>query len=317
MNIVRCAHSFNRWSLSNPDYSKVYKLIGSPTPFDVTLFDAMCFLNKSQTPLLNTNKKMAYYHDIITEYKPKNIEIGLIACKKTFPIFKDTIQFNKAIIEYNSNMNLLCQDYMPNCFITIPNEYQFNKVFHENTSIQNFSFITSISKSFQFKNTKMTLSDSFKDINNMLARIDDSKNKYGSKLYVSCINECPIDGKMNNDYVVDRLIELIQLKADIICLSDTCGTLHNNDFKYIIQKTLKNGINPKKLCLHMYVDPNCEENTEKIFHIALDHGINNFNVSAFNFDGFLNNKKKQNIFPTLQYELYYKFLQSYIISKTD
>jgi hypothetical protein len=306
MNIVRCAHSFNRWSISNPHYSKVYELIGSPRPFDVTLFDAMFFLNNSQSPLLNTNKKIQYYHDIITEYKPENIEIGLIACKKTYPIFKDTIKFNKSIIEYNLNMNLLCQDYMPNCFITIPNEYQFNNVFHENTSIQNFSFITSISKSFQFKNTKMTLSDSFKDINN-----------FGSKLYVSCINECPIDGKMNNDYVVDRLIELIQLKADIICLSDTCGTLHNKDFKYIIQKTLKNGINPKKLCLHMYVDPNCEKNTEKIFHIALDHGINNFNVSAFNFDGFLNNAKNSNIFPTLQYELYYKFLQSYIIGKTD
>ena len=60
MNIVRCAHSFNRWLLSNPDYSKVYKLIGSPRPFDVTLFDAMCFLNNGITcteiaPFTNNN----------------------------------------------------------------------------------------------------------------------------------------------------------------------------------------------------------------------------------------------------------------------
>ena len=317
MNIVRCAHSFKKWSISNPHYINIYELIGSPRPFDVTLLDAMFALNKSQPLLLNTNKKMKYYHDIITEYKPKNIEIGLIASKKTFPVFKDTIQFNKAIIEYNSNMNLLSQDYMPNCFIAISNEYQFNKVFHENTCIKNFSFITSVSKSFQFKNTKMTLRDSFKDINNMIVRLDDSKNKFGSKLYVSCINECPIDGKMNNDYVVDKLIELTKLNVDTICLSDTCGSLYNKDFKYIIQKILQNKINPKKLSLHMYVDPNCQENTEKIFHIALDHGINNFDVSAFNFDGFLNSAKNPDIFPTLQYELYYKFLQSYIIGKTD
>lgn len=317
MNVVKCAHSFKRWSLSNPYYSKVYDLIGNPRPFDVTLFDAMFALNKFQPSPLNLNKKMGYYQDIIREYKPKNIEIGLIACKKTFPIFKDTIQFNRAIIEYNLNMNILCQDYIPNCFIAIPNEYEFNKVFHENTSIQNISFITSVSNSFQFKNSKMTLNDSYKDINNMMVRLDDSKNKFGSKLYVSCINECPIDGKMNNDYVVDKLIELTQLKTDIICLSDTCGTLQSTDFKYIIQKALKDGINSKKISLHMYIDPNSKENAEKIFHIALDHGINNFDVSAFNFDEFSNSKKKIDVFSTLQYDLYYKFLQSYIISKTD
>ncbi len=317
MNVVKCAHSFKRWSISNPHYSKVYDLIGNPRPFDVTLFDAMFFMNKSQGPLLNINKKMAYYYDIINEYKPKNIEIGLIACKKTFPIFKDTIQFNKAIIKYNSNMNLLSQDYIPNCFIAIPNEYQFNKVFHENTSIKNFSFITSFSNSFQLKNSKMTLRDSFKDINNMMVRLDDSKNTFGSKLYVSCINECPIDGKMNNDYIVDKLFELAQLNTDTICLSDTCGTLNSDDFKYIIQKSLKAGINSKKLSLRMYVDPKCEKNAEKIFYIALDNGINKFDVSSFNFHGFPNNTNKYDIFPTLQYDLYYKFLQSYIISKTD
>ena len=317
MNIVKCANSFKRWSLLNPHYSKVYESIGNPRPFDLTLFDAMLALNKCQTHLLNTNKKMEYYHNIITEYKPKNIEIGLIACKKTFPIFKDTIQFNKTVLEYNSNMNLLCQDYTPNCFIAIPNEYQFNKVIHENTLIQNISFITSVSNSFQIKNTKMTLSDSYKDINNMMIRLDDSKNKFGTKLYVSCINECPIDGKINNDYIVDKLIELTQLKPDILCLSDTCGSLQSKDFKYIIQKAIKDGIDSKKLSLHMYVNPEHEENSEKIFHIALDHGINNFDASAFKFYEFLNNREKINAFSTLHYDLYYKFLQSYIISKTD
>ena len=40
-------------------------------------------------------------------------------------------------------------------------------------------------------------------------------------------------------------------------------------------------------------------------------------IMHVNFDGFLNNPKNPNIFPTLQYELYYKFLQSYIIGKTE
>jgi isopropylmalate/homocitrate/citramalate synthase len=314
-NFVSCAHSFKKWVNSNSQYRKVYDNIGSPTPFDVTLLDGMSSLNKYQISQLKTDNKLNYYRIINFHYHPKNIEIGAFASKKAFPIFKDTNELSKKISEYNFESRSLNNFNIPNVYVVIPNEKQFNLNYSENNNINNYSFITSISNSFQLNNTKMSLRDSFNDINNIIVRLDDSKNKFNSKLYVSCINECPFEGKFSNDYIVDSLLKLNSLKTDMICLSDTCGTLQSSDFKYIIQKSLNAGINNKKISLHMHIHPKYEKNTEKIFNIALDHGINNFDVSLFKnvTDSMEKNKQLSN----LSYPLYYKFLQSYIISKTD
>lgn len=317
INFASCAKSFNKWINSNSHYKKVYDTIGSPRPFDVTLLDGMCTLNKYQISQLKTDNKLNYYHLINFNYQPKNIEIGCIASKKYLPIFNDTPELSKKIKEYNLKLKKLNIAEVPNSYVVIPNEKQFNLIYSENNNnnIDNYSFMTSVSNSFQLKNTKMTLNDNFKDINNIIVRLDDSKIKFSSKLYVSCINECPFEGKFSNDYIVDCLIKLDTLKTDTLCLSDTCGTLKSNDFKYIIQKSLKAGINNKKISLHMHVTPNYEENAERIFNIALDHGISNFDVSAFK--GITDEMEKNRKSPNLSYLLYYKFLQSYIIGKTD
>lgn len=315
INFVSCAHSFKKWVNSNSHYRKVYDNIGSPKPFDITLLDGIITLNKYQISQLKTNHKFNYYHIINFHYHPKNIEIGAFASKKVFPIFKDTNELIKKITEYNFESQSLNNFNIPNVYVVIPNEKQFNLIYSENNNINNYSFITSISNSFQLKNTKMSLRDSFNDINNIIIRLDDSKNKFNSKLYVSCINECPFEGKFSNDYIVDSLLKLNSLKTDMICLSDTCGTLQSSDFKYIIQKSLNAGINNKKISLHMHIHPKYEKNAEKIFNIALDHGINNFDVSLFK--NVTDSMEKNKQLPNLSYPLYYKFLQSYIISKTD
>lgn len=314
-NFVSCAHSFKKWVNSNTRYRVVYDNIGSPKPFDVTLLDGMITLNKYQISQLKTNHKLNYYHHINFHYQPKNIEVGAITSKKVFPIFKDTNELIKKITECNFESQKLKNFNIPNVYVVIPNEKQFNLIYSKNNNISNYSFITSISNSFQLNNTKMTLNDSFNDINNIIVRLADSKNNFDSKLYVSCINECPFEGKLSNDYIVDSLIKLNSLKTDMICLSDTCGTLQSKDFKYIIEKSLKAGINNKKLSLHMHIHPSYEKNAEKIFHTALDHGINKFDVSLFK--NITDEMEKNKQLPNLSYPLYYKFLQSYIISKTD
>jgi|LauGreDrversion4_2_1035121.scaffolds.fasta_scaffold41633_2 hypothetical protein len=317
---VKCANSFKKWLFTEPYYERIYDIIGRPRPSDVTLLDGLQILNKYSDKPFSTNIKLGCYHIINFSYKPKNIEIGDIPSKSWNYNFRDTIELMQKINQYNLfTSNLEYNATIPTYYVMIPNEKMFDSVFSELNCIQNFSFTTSVSNKFQFKNTRTNIYQNFKEINNMILRLDDSDRKFSTKLYISCINECPIDGKLPNDYIVDRLIELNNLKVDNMCLSDTCGSLNSNDFKYIIKKLLYTGVNSNNLSLHIRVNPNNEENAEKIFHIALDHGIKNFNASCFAIcqDAMGRHRKFPNLANDLSYELYYKFLKSYIVSKTD
>ena len=61
------------------------------------------------------------------------------------------------------------------------------------------------------------------------------------KLYISCINQCPISGRKDTQYIVDEINYYIENYDNLseICLSDTCGTLGFYDFKNIINLILK------------------------------------------------------------------------------
>jgi hypothetical protein len=143
------------------------------------------------------------------------------------------------------------------------------------------------------------------------------ENKYRQrppfvKLYVSCINECPIEGKIDNDFIVNKLLMINKMNVDNICLSDTCGTLDVDDFEYIVDTCNFFGLPSSKLSLHFHVKNGREDIVEKIIHKALDRRIINFDVSLLETGGCSVTMNKNQISPNLSYELYYKFLVNYI-----
>ena len=142
------------------------------------------------------------------------------------------------------------------------------------------------------------------------------KNNFNVKLYVSCINECPLSGKINNDIIVDKLIKLNNININNICLSDTCGTLDVSDFEYIVDECNQSGVPFYKFSLHLHVKPTREDVVKKIFFAALDRGIIDFDVSLLNTGGCSVTMSKENIAPNLSYDQYYNFLKSYIQSKS-
>jgi isopropylmalate/homocitrate/citramalate synthase len=311
----RCAESFKKWYLSSYKFGKIYNDLGKPKPFDVTLRDGLQSLTKEEQNNLTTNDKLKIYNDI-SIYRPTNIEIGSIVSEKVLPVFKDTLELFEILKKLRS------KDYMTNqkkenYFIVIPNQSKLTSVVN-NPKINYFSFITSVSNSFQLKNTKMTLEESDKDIYEMLYELDVSKHR-GSppfiKLYVSCINECPIEGKINNDLIVDRLVTLNKMNVDSICLSDTCGTLNETDFEYIVDNASYYGLPLSKFSLHLHVNKNRESEVEKIIHKALDRKIINFDVSLLDSGGCSVTMNKDKISPNLSYDLYYKSLCNYIMKK--
>ena len=313
LSYPKCANSFIKLCASNEKIFYEFIKLKDIRPFDVTLRDGLQALNSSEQEYFTTSKKKELYTHIISKYAPKNIEIGSYVNKKVLPIFNDTEDLIKFAEKNNKNYEKLINNY-----VLIPSENQLlNSI---KGGVRNFSFITSVSNSFQLKNTKMTLEQSDASIYNMLYLLDDS-NKFREiplvKLYVSCINECPIEGKIDNDFIVHRLLKLNKMKIDNICLSDTCGTLTDEDFEYIFDTCHYFGIPTSKFSLHLHVKSGKENEVEKIIHKALDRKITNFDVSMLESGGCSVTMDKNKLAPNLSYELYYKFVFSYIVKKAN
>ena len=315
----KCAQSFKKWYLSSYKFGKMYNDLGKPKPFDVTLRDGLQALTKEEQNAFITYDKLTLYNNIISIHNPKNIEIGSIVSEKVLPIFKDTIEISEILYDFQLKGKEIENKKIKSIFVLVPNKDKLKSVIN-NPKINHFSFITSVSNSFQLKNTKMTLEESDKDIYEMLYELDDNKyrkRKPFVKLYVSCINECPIEGKIDIHFIVNRILKLNSMNVDSICLSDTCGTLNVDDFEYIVDTCAFFGFPLIKFSLHLHVKREREKEVERIIHKALDRKIINFDVSYLETGGCSVTMDKKNLVSNLSYDLYYKTLCNYIIKKTD
>jgi len=312
----KCANTFRQWYQNNKQYEYMYNFLGKPRPFDVSLRDGLQSLTKDEQSEFSNLKKILLYYEIKDNHNPLNIEIGSLVSKKVLPIFEDsTLIFN--YLEKKQSRQFKTKT---NHFMLIPNEKQFDSIGKFN-KLTHYSFITSVSESFQQKNTKMSLDTTYQQLSNMCQRLDDSIHKSYIKIYVSCINECPIEGKISNDKIIKHLIDYNKLKPDNLCLSDTCGTLNVEDFEYILKNMgLKSSYLLKEktnLSLHLHVKPGREDEVEKIIHKALDYGIIDFDVSILESGGCSVTMDKSKLAPNLSYDLYYKSICDYIISESE
>jgi hydroxymethylglutaryl-CoA lyase len=307
----KCAKSFidfchSEKHLTNKFVNKLRKV----KPFDVSLRDGLQGLSKEEQLTIKPIDQINLYFKIKEKYEPINMEIGSIVSSNVLPIFNNSDSFYN-YIEYCQLTSLQDPDEPKiNNFILIPNEKQFNNI-HKFMGLRYFSFITSVSESFQLKNTRMTLDTTFEQLNNMMRILDDKPEKSTVKLYVSCINECPIEGKIDNNIIIEKILKYQELKPDILCLSDTCGTLTVDDLNYIILNLKDKNFN--NLSLHLHVKPGREDEVEQIIHTALDFGITSFDVSVLKSGGCSVTMNKSDLAPNLSYELYYKSLATYLL----
>ena len=239
----RCANTFRKWFLSNSKYEVIYRELGTPIPFDVSLRDGLQALPKEIQRDFTTNDKLKIYHNIIFNYKPLNIEIGSIVSEKVLPIFADTMEIMNVLLHNSKTSDSLDES---NKYLLVPNKANLQNIIN-NPHINHFSFISSVSNSFQIKNTRMSLDESDHEIAAMIEELSMSKHRTVApviKLYVSCISECPMEGKIDCDFIINRLVKLNTLKVDAICLSDTCGTLQVEEFEHIIDACIRFGLVP-------------------------------------------------------------------------
>ena len=316
----------------NQHFFDAYKKLGSPRPFDVSLRDGLQGLTKIEQQFFTLDKKKDLFHKIIDEQNPQYIEVGSIlstsSSSKILPIFNDSKKLfqyvNQQIIKENKNTNININiNIKP--FLLVPSIKSLQTILLDDSiKDSHFSFITSVSDGFQYKNTKKTVEETRMIIKNMLEPDTESESesvateqikKKHIKLYISCINECPIEGKKDNDFIINEIMKYNHEKINTICLSDTMGTLDPSDFEYIVDNCNKNGLPFSKMSLHLHIKKEQKYIAEKLFHKALDRNIVQFDVSAIESGGCSVTMDKNQLNPNLTYETYYEFLTNYILGE--
>lgn len=278
----------------------------SPILFDVSLRDGLQGENVVDWP---TAKKQLVFDFIRKEYNPSSIEIGSLSSSKVLPIMSDTKElynYSKISLDYSVQNN-------PNIYVLIPSISKLQLAINNNMT--HLSFITSVSNIFQLKNTNMTLVQVKSQFEQLFSQLNQEPNphKYVKKLYISCINHCPISGKLDNDLIVNEILYYqTHYDFDELCLSDTCGSLSHSDFEYIVETIRIFGVPFSKISLHLHVSTTNSKNIENILRYCFRNGINKFDVSILESGGCSVTIHRDKLLANLSYEHFYRILNKHI-----
>lgn len=295
----KCFNTLNKWldEITPTSRRNIYNNI-NPILFDVSLRDGLQGIKKDYVDL---NEKKNIYYSILFNHNPQKIEIGSIVNPRFYPMFSETFELFKLINEdkgYKGYKNKGCKNkgYNDELYVVTPTTRQVYSA--KKNKVTNYSFITSVSNSFQRNNINKNLEETKEEINRMCSTVRDIPNK-NIKLYISCINECPIEKFVNIDFIVNEILYYNEIREiNEICLTDTCGSLSYDNYKYIIDKFLYEGETLDKLSLHLHSN---NKNIKEIFNYSLNNKINKFDVSLSTFS---NNN--------ITYDMFYKLLVDYI-----
>lgn len=263
--------------------------------FDVTLRDGL----QSVSKIYNLTEKKEILRDIISN-RPPAIEIGSIVSPKILPQMNNSLELYTIATDYNCIL-----DKPIDLYLLIPNLKGLEIA--SMNQVDNFSFITSVSDSFQKKNIGKTLVETKGEIRQMMdSDIVTTDTKV--KLYISCITDCPIQGKIGYIKIIDEILYYYYSyeNLDELCISDTCGTLQYDKFKLIIKELEKRQVNIDKFSLHLHNQDN-QQNVQDIILYAMKKGMYRFDVSYMPKIGGCSVTMK-NTKGNLSYEQIYKCL---------
>lgn len=283
----KCIHGLQHWLHGSQKRMKVYNNI-KPQIFDVTLRDGLQTIPNDSVHLWSIKEKKDLYYHIKFNYNPLSIEIGSLVNPKILPIFENSLELFRSIendIHYTPNY----YTGIEKTYMLVPNMNMLYLALKND--ITNLSFLTSVSDLFQKKNTNMSLAKTKKELMSMTSMLDDLDKldnpvEKKIKLYISCINKCPIMGPIDNDFIIHEILYYQQnQRINEICLSDTCGTLKFEDFEYIIDTCLHFGLLASRISLHLHCSDETYDNTKQIIQYAFSKKINKFDVSMMEGGG--------------------------------
>jgi hydroxymethylglutaryl-CoA lyase len=247
---------------------------------------------------------------IITTYNPESLEIGSLVSPKILPQMKDSYELYTYANKYYVHKN---NKYIPKFYLLVPPTEKYLEI-AKNLNIKNISIMSSVSNKFQEKNVRMSLYETknniFKAVNTV--KTLENKNQFDNvKVYLSCITQCPISGKIDNELIVSEIYDYLQIDGiNEVCIADTCGKMLYSDFIHIIDYlSIDMKYNLDKVSLHLHCNDNLNYYTiNNIIKYAIKNKIYKFDVSCVDAGGCsvtLNNDELHN---NLSYERFYKIL---------
>lgn len=279
----------------------------NPILFDVSLRDGIQCANPDD---YNTVKKQEIFDATRHKYSPPKMEIGSFVSPTVLPIMKDTPD----IFAYS--LKKIREDECgasPDIYALVPNKKGLIDAM--SNGVKNFSFITSVSNEFQLKNTRRGLEFKKQELREMM---DCLKSDNQTKLYISCINECPVSGLIDRDFIVHEilssygLIDFSEYRVfDEICLSDTMGTLKARDFDYIVDNLMRFGLAKNRISVHLHVGSENSEEAKRILFVCFERGITRFDVSTISEGGCSVSMNRMHLKPNMTYEFLYSALDEY------
>jgi isopropylmalate/homocitrate/citramalate synthase len=316
--MINCSRIIRKNIFACTKKTEIFNKI-DPNLFDVSLRDGIQNANIENFP---TSKKMEIFQTIYSENLPKRIEIGSLTSQKILPIMNDSIEmFNyakeylkirKSEMEFTRDLDKYNNNF-EGIYLLIPSLSKLHLALNHN--IRNFSFITSVSNKFQVTNTKKSIWETKQEFKKMFEILNrqHSTTNFKTKLYVSCINKCPIIGKIDNDFILKEVLYYHgKFPFDEICLSDTVGELKFDDFEYIIENCIFFGIPPSKISLHLHYKPYNYRNIQNILFYCFKNKINKFDVSMLDTGGCSVTMRPEHRPQNLSYDMFYVFLDKYI-----
>jgi len=233
-------------------------------------------------------KKQNLFHQIVSTYSPKYIEIHSLQHK------------NNSVKDDTKPMTQFANDYKniygnPTHYFTVVNS--MNQLQQGiNNQFTRFTFVTSISNAFQIHNCRKTILQTKKDLEIMNQVSKYIPNIY-TKLHISCIDHCPFIGYIDINYALHEICKYHHnYSFDELCLSDTCGNLTFDNFKYLVECLYLFGVPKSKIGLHLHVK-NVKE-LKKIVNYSLQNEITKYDLTI------LDSTSSKNDSQTMDYGLF-------------
>lgn len=260
--------------------------------FDVTLRDGIQFMKE----IIPFEKKIDMYNKILINCAPTSVEIGSLVSPKVVPQMKDTIELYK----YAKENSVHIMNYTPDLYVLVPPYEKYIEKAKTN-NIENISITSSVSNEFQKKNVKIDLKDTYE----IIKKINGNDEFNNIKVYLSCINYCPVlKRKVNFDNILNEIKLYNSLNIKEICLSDTAGTLSMNDMRELFNRMKNNGILFDNISLHLHKNKSSllNNNVVELAHYAMKKGIKKFDVSIVNTGGCHMTLNKDELSPNMSYK---------------
>tara|TARA_B100000424_G_C22940656_1_gene500528 strand:+ start:2023 stop:2931 length:909 start_codon:yes stop_codon:yes gene_type:complete len=230
---------------------------------DVTVRDGL----QSHPKTINVENKLKIIKLLSNSIGLKHLEIGSFVSPKIIPQMANSEEVFKQAYDYNPDINY---------HMLVTNSRGIEKI--KELNVKNVAFFTSPSNSFNLKNINCNVDES-------LIRICELKDKLppdvNTRLYLSCITECPFEGQILT-YDIIRIIKMMdKLGFDDISLGDTLGTLKVNKLKFIF-KCLNKDILKDKISIHLHQS---DDSWKDIIDLCLEYDVRKFDTSILKLGG--------------------------------